>query len=221
MRTLVVTMCAVIASAGAQAPPPEPSRIGPGVKPPLLLSKVEPAYSEEARKARLQGRVQLQAVIKTNGAPVDFTVKTSLGLGLDEEAVWAVKQWRFSPGSKDGVPVPVIVTIDVNFRLLDRDNSPWRLTRAMFDAAEGGSRPALIKSEFPHKAPKGHATVALSFDINEHGEPKNLNVDKSVDSEPEQEIITAVRKWRFKPATKGGAPVPARATFEFVGRPGS
>jgi TonB family protein len=221
VKRFVVTMCVLIARAGAQAPPPEPSRILPGVKPPQLLSKVEPAYSDEARKARVQGRVQIQAVINTNGMAVDFTVKTSLGLGLDEEAVRAVKQWRFSPGAKDGVPVPVIVTVEVNFRLLEADKLPWRVTRAVFDGAEGASRPVLIKSEFPHKAPKEHTTVALSFDIDERGEPKNLNVDKSVDSEPEQEIIAAVKKWRFRPATKDGASIPARATFEFVGRPGS
>jgi len=203
----------------APSRPGEPVRTGPGVTSPQLLSKIEPAYSEEARKARLQGRVQLQAVIKTNGAPVDFTVKAPLGLGLDEEAVKAVKQWRFSPGAKDGVPVPVFITVEVNFRLLENGNLPWRLTRAAFDEPNGAMRPVLIKSEFPHKAPKDHATVALTFDINEHGEPKNLNVDKSVDSEPEQEIIAAVKKWRFKPAQKDGAPIPARATFEFVGRP--
>jgi TonB family protein len=207
--------------ASAPSRPSGPVRPGAGVTQPLLLSKVEPSYSEEARKARLQGRVQLQAVVNTNGMAVDFTVKTSLGLGLDEEAVRAVKQWRFSPGAKDGVVVPVIVTIDVNFRLLENDKLPWRLTRAMFDSPEGASRPVLAKCEYPHKAPKEHATVALSFDIDEHGEPKNLNVDKSVDSEPEQEIIAAVKKWRFKPAAKDGAPIPARATFEFIGRPGS
>jgi TonB family protein len=208
-------------SPGAPSGPGVPVRAGAGVTQPQLLSKVEPAYSEEARKARLQGRVRLQAVVKTNGVAVDFTVKTSLGLGLDEEAVRAVQQWRFSPGAKDGVPVPVIVAVDVNFRLLESDKLPWRMTRAMYDAPEGAARPVLIKSEFPQKAPKEHATVALTFDINEHGEPKNLNVDKSVDSEPEQEIIAAVKKWRFKAATKDGAPIPARATFEFIGRPGS
>jgi TonB family protein len=222
VRTFVVAICAVIASVAAQdQPPPEAVRIGPGITQPRLLSKVEPVFSEEARKARLQGRVQLQAVVNTNGIAVDFTVKTSLGLGLDEEAVRAVKQWRFSPGAKDGVVVPVFVTIEVNFRLLETDRLTWRVTRVMFEAQEGAARPLLSKSEFPHKAPKEHATVALTFDINEHGEPKNLNVDKAVDSEPEQEIIAAVKKWRFKPAMKDGAPVSARATFEFIGRPGS
>jgi TonB family protein len=205
----------------APSRPGEPVHTGAGVTQPRLLSKIEPVYSEEARKARLQGRVQLQAIVKTNGVAADFTVKTSLGLGLDEEAVRAVKQWRFSPGAKNGVPVPVFVSVDVNFRLLESDKLPWRLTRALFDAPDGASRPVLIKCEFPHKAPKEHATVELSFDIDERGEPKNLNVDKLVDSEPEQEIIAAVKKWRFKAAMKDGAPSPARATFEFIGRPGS
>jgi TonB family protein len=212
-------MLALIVSAAAQAPPPEPLRIGPGVKPPLLLSKVEPEYSEEARKAKLEGTVKLGGVVNTAGIAVDLKVVNSLGLGLDEQAVRAVRQWRFAPSVKDGVPVAVFVTVEVNFGLLGKGKSYWRLTRAVYDSPAGAQRPVLMKCEYPHKTLKEHAAVALSFDINEHGEPKDLNVDKSADSEPEQEIIAAVKKWRFKPAKKDGAPIPAHATFEFVGRP--
>jgi protein TonB len=93
-------------------------RIGGGVSPPAVLSKVEPEYSEEARKAKWQGMVVLQLVVDANGLPKDMKVVHSLGLGLDAKAMEAVAKWRFKPGMKDGKPVPVIATIEVNFRLL-------------------------------------------------------------------------------------------------------
>ncbi len=86
--------------------------------PPKLVNKVEPEYSEEARIAKYQGTVVLQVVIGPDGAAHNIQVKRSLGLGLDQKAAEAVMQWQFSPGMKDGSPVPVAATIEVNFRLL-------------------------------------------------------------------------------------------------------
>jgi TonB family protein len=93
-------------------------RIGGGVSAPTILSKVEPEYSEEARKAKWQGTVQLSLVVDDQGRPQGIKVTRSLGLGLDQKAIEAVEKWRFRPGMKDGKPVPVMATIEVNFRLL-------------------------------------------------------------------------------------------------------
>jgi len=89
-----------------------------GVIGPILLHKVEPQYSDEARKAKWQGTVRLQLVVDTNGKPTTIQVITPLGLGLDTKAIEAVEQWLFKPGTKDGKPVPVIAVVDVSFRLL-------------------------------------------------------------------------------------------------------
>lgn len=93
-------------------------RIGGGVSAPTLVYKVEPEYSEEARKAKFQGTVVLYVVVDDKGMPRDLRVLRPLGLGLDEKAIEAVMKWRFRPGYKDGKPVPVAATIEVNFRLL-------------------------------------------------------------------------------------------------------
>jgi protein TonB len=93
-------------------------RIGGGVSAPSVLSKVEPEYSEEARKAKWQGTVVVSVIVDELGRPRNVRVLRSLGLGLDQKAVEAVSQWRFKPGLKDGKPVPVFATIEVNFRLL-------------------------------------------------------------------------------------------------------
>ena len=93
-------------------------KIGGGVSPPTLLFKVEPEYSEEARKAKFQGTVVLFVVVDENGKPRDLKVIRPLGLGLDQKAIEAVEKWKFAPGKKDGKPVAVQATIEVNFRLL-------------------------------------------------------------------------------------------------------
>ena len=93
-------------------------RIGGGVSAPVPVFKPEPEYSEEARKAKWQGSVLLQLVEDANGVPQDIKVIRSLGLGLDQKAIEAVKKWRFKPGLKDGKAVPVSANIEVNFRLL-------------------------------------------------------------------------------------------------------
>jgi TonB family protein len=95
-----------------------PFRVGGGVTAPLVLHKVEPEYSEEARKAKYQGTVLLYIEVDPSGRATNIKVQRSLGLGLDEKAIEAVKQWKFKPGYKDGKPVTVAATIEVNFRLL-------------------------------------------------------------------------------------------------------
>lgn len=91
---------------------------GAGVSSPALLYKVEPEYSEEARKAKYQGVVVLTVIVDPAGRVTNARVVRSLGLGLDEKAIEAVKKWKFRPGYKDGRPVPVSAEIEVSFRLL-------------------------------------------------------------------------------------------------------
>jgi protein TonB len=93
-------------------------RIGGGVSPPQVIFKVEPEYSEEARKAKFQGTVVLFVIVDEKGNPRDLKVIRPLGLGLDQKAIEAVQKWKFNPGKKDGKPVAVQATIEVNFRLL-------------------------------------------------------------------------------------------------------
>jgi TonB family protein len=93
------------------------SHIGGGVSAPQVVSKVEPEYSEEARKAKLQGTVVLYVVVDEQGLPRDLKVVRPLGLGLDQKAIEAAQKWRFKPGLKDGHPVAVSAQIEVNFRL--------------------------------------------------------------------------------------------------------
>jgi periplasmic protein TonB len=92
-------------------------RVGGGVSAPVVIYKPEPEYSEEARKVKHQGVVLLQVIVGADGRPREMRVVRPLGMGLDEKALDAVKTWRFEPAKKDGVPVAVVVNIEVGFNL--------------------------------------------------------------------------------------------------------
>jgi len=92
--------------------------VGNGVSQPTLISKVDPEYSEEARKAKYNGTVTLSIVVNTDGRAEAIQVTKSIGMGLDEKAVEAVQKWRFKPGMKAGAAVKTRAVVEVNFRLL-------------------------------------------------------------------------------------------------------
>ena len=91
--------------------------MGGGVTTPRAIYAPDPEFSEEARKAKFQGTVVLWLVVGPDGRTHEVRVFRSLGMGLDEKAIEAIRQWRFEPGRKDGIPVAVQVNVEVNFRV--------------------------------------------------------------------------------------------------------
>jgi len=91
--------------------------VGGSVSAPVVIYRVEPLYSEEARKVKHQGVVVLWAIVRRDGSLEILKVVRALGLGLDESAINALKQWRFRPGMKDGVQVDVALNVEVSFTL--------------------------------------------------------------------------------------------------------
>lgn len=88
-------------------------------KKPVPVEIPRACYTEEARQARVEGDVLLNADIYPDGLPHSIRLKRSLEPGLDASAIETVKQWRFKPGEKHGQPVIAPVSIIVNFRLSD------------------------------------------------------------------------------------------------------
>ncbi len=90
-------------------------QIGGDVKPPEKLYAPQPKYSEEARKARVQGAVILQAVIDALGQVTEVKVLKGLSMGLTESAIATVRDWKFKPATRNGEPVPVYFNLVVTF----------------------------------------------------------------------------------------------------------
>jgi TonB family protein len=114
-------------------------RVGGGVIPPRVTYAPDPEYSEKARSAGYQGTCVLWLIVDTNGVPHDIKVTRSLGMGLDEKAIEAVRTWRFKPAMKDGVPVPVQINVEVSFRL---SGGPENKFQKLFEKAGAGDAKA-------------------------------------------------------------------------------
>jgi TonB family protein len=107
------------AAAEPQPTPPGVVRPGNGVTLPRLLHEVKPQYTSEAMQKRIQGMVLLECVVNADGSVSHVKVLRSLDAlyGLDEQAIRAAQQWRFAPGTRNGQPVPVMISLEMTFTL--------------------------------------------------------------------------------------------------------
>lgn len=94
-----------------------PFQPGAGIEPPTLLREIRPVYTDEARKQSVSGDVVLEIVVRRDGTVGNLRILRGLGAGLDERAIEAVRQWRFSPAKRQGAAVDVVVEVSVEFKL--------------------------------------------------------------------------------------------------------
>lgn len=94
-----------------------PYRPGAGITPPAIVREVKPEYTEDARRRAVEGDVVLEIIVRADGSVGAVKLLQGLGAGLDERAVDAVRQWRFSPAHRYGRPVDVVVEVAVEFKL--------------------------------------------------------------------------------------------------------
>ncbi len=192
------------------------------------IRRTEPEYTDEARLAELEGTVVLSGVINESGLAENLQVSTPLGLGLDEKAMEAVKQWQFEPGLSP--PFRRQANIYVSFRLPSK-RSLWHLIGVHFDPPAGVARPVFTSALYPIGAGIGPdareegsvlvaigrlATAMLSFDIDEHGVPGGLQTLNASEAMWGAEAAALIGQWRFTPAAKNGIPVPSHCRMELV-----
>ena len=94
-----------------------PYRPGSGISPPQLQREVKPIYTDEGRRRSIEGDVVMEIVVRRDGSVGDVRLMRTLGAGLDQRAIAAVKQWRFSPARRQGAPVDILVEVAVGFAL--------------------------------------------------------------------------------------------------------
>ena len=94
-----------------------PYRPGSGISPPQLQREVKPIYTDEGRRRAIEGDVVMEIVVRRDGSVGDVKLMRTLGAGLDQRAIAAVKQWRFSPARRQGAAVDILVEVAVGFAL--------------------------------------------------------------------------------------------------------
>jgi TonB family protein len=189
MKALAFAAAIVGLGAGAAAQDQQVYKPGPGVRPPVVVSEKKPAYTAAAMRQRIQGQVHLQAVIDTEGKPTDIKVVRSLDptYGLDANAVAAFEAWRFKPGTREGKPVPVLVTVELTFRLRDGPTTPIYKERA----------------------------VEVEGLVGTDGTVSDVRVVNGINPELDAQAVEAFKGSTFKPAMLGGRAVPYRVTMRF------
>jgi protein TonB len=117
MRRLTCCLALVIATtSGLLAQADEPVyETGNGVSAPKAVKLVHAQYTADAHKRRVQGKVELTCVVGSEGTPTKITVARPLDDDLDQEAIRALTQWRFEPGTKEGNPVSVRIRVEMAF----------------------------------------------------------------------------------------------------------
>jgi len=211
-----------------QDAPPGVYLVGKDVTTPIAIHHAPPPYSEDARRAKYEGTVVLRIVVDALGNVSNVRVTKRLGYGLDEKAVETVRTWKFKPATRNGVPVAVLMAVEINFRLFDDHRSGVRGaggTPGPTSASKPGGnyvKPTALYRPFPdytRKARKAklEGVVALRFTVDTEGNTADIQVTKSLGTGLDEKAVNAVRKWKFKPATRDGVPVsePMTAAFHF------
>jgi TonB family protein len=158
------------------------------VAPPRVMRKVEPVFTAEAQRARVApGRVLLRVVVAPNGRACNIRVYSPMGLGLDEPAMHAIQQWQFAPATRNGEPIAVIATIEVNFvyqgygidRVEDKRGT-FNTAVDLMKSEKPKNREAailILKSLSTKKYPSADSLLALYY---LHGEHVSLDVNQGV-----------------------------------------
>jgi TonB family protein len=206
-------------------------RPGNGVTNPVPIKRADPKYTEEARLAGIQGEVDLDVVVLSNGTVGDVRITKSLEAGLDAQAILSAKQWLFKPAMKDGTPVNMIVGLAIEFKLpgapaaapvvipgaVDSHDKPFYFFNYSPNA-QGIVPPKPIKQASPKYTSEAmrakiQGDVDVEIIVQKDGTVGDVRVTKSLDPDLDEAAITAARQWRFQPATKNGEPVEYTCTL--------
>jgi TonB family protein len=216
-------------------------RPGTGVTLPTPIHKVDPHYTKAAMAQRLQGNVELQAVVLADGTVGDVVVSKSLDKihGLDDQAVAAARQWVFSPGLVGGQPVPVLIILSMQFRVGDNKESPGATPVAyvpepLADAFGNGAywsgdigavAPEVLRAVEPKYTAQAlrdllQGDVEVEVIVMPDGSVNNVRVLRSIDPVDglDANAVTAAWQTIFKPGTLNGQAVPMVTTLDLTFR---
>jgi TonB family protein len=198
-----------------------------------LLHRVDPTYSKEARKRKLEGQVILRATIQQDGTVGNISV-VSGEVMLAESAVDAVREWRFEPYTQDGMPIKVLQNLSFTFArdkkiaefdpnltapiipseaaIIARTPQKSSTPETAFRVGGGVTAPKAIFAPDPAydkeaRKAKYQGTCLLSMIVGADGVPRDIKVVRALGKGLDEKAVETVGKWKFEPATKDGKPV--------------
>lgn len=237
MKKLVLSLFAVASLVPVAAMAQQPARVGGSTQAPQRVSYVAPVYPEEAKAARVAGIVIIEATIGTDGSVTEAHVIRSIAM-LDMAAIAAVKQWKYTPTTLNGAPVPVIMTVTVNFTptatggtaaggVMQSGAAPTQSAKTPPEPVFLNGREVLriggnvkaperiryVQPVYPEEAKNARVSgiVIIEAVVDESGHVASAKVLRSVLGLDEA-AIAAVLQWEYTPTTLNGVPVPVLMT---------
>jgi TonB family protein len=224
MKRLALSLACLLLSAAPASAQPEPEYYTPGngVVSPRLLRDVKPNYPPSAVSSNHTGTVLLQCVVNTDGSVGEMRVTRSLDPVLDQEALRALKQWRFIAGTKAGRPVRVMVDVEMSFYPpAPPEKGPLLDSPEVSRAGPGVTLPRVmreVKPAYPDAARAAglQGSVQLECVVLADGSVGHVRVVKGIEAALDAEAIKALKQWEFKPGSKDGRTVPVQIGVEMT-----
>lgn len=190
--------------------------VGGDVRAPILRYSETAHYTDRMREVDAQGTVLVTAILNTDGIPTGTDVLMPLARSFDLAAIKATNQLRFDPATAGGKPVPIRIFVEFQFLGADSAAQPTIVLRGNPIVP-----PVALNSiwvAYPRRARKRRirGTVVISFNITKEGMPAELRLMRSVAAELDDSAMRAVRRLRFKPATRDDRPVPSHVTIDIT-----
>jgi TonB family protein len=182
--------------------------------PEVLEYTTPPLYSDEGRSRGIEGSVLVSVRVGVDGRLSDLRVVKGLGFGLDENALLAVREWKFRPGLRNGKPLEKATEVNVEFSLRNAELNESIANDMATRVGPGIVPPRIIHRVDPDGLSNREGTVILDAVIQEDGTPKIVRVVRSLSWELDERAIGALKQWRFSPAVKDGVPVKVRMNVE-------
>jgi TonB family protein len=189
------------------------------VWPPEVLFYTEPFYTRTAREKKVEGTVTIEGAFDVNGCMKVVRIIKTIGFGLDENALAAVRSWRFSPAKRNGEePVEAHAQIDIDFSLAAAPRSDYDDIQTDM-SAPGISAPTVIKRIEPRYTDEARqerivGNVILQIVIQTNGTADILKVVKPMPFGLTESAVEALQQWRFMPAVRNGKAIPVAANIE-------
>jgi TonB family protein len=174
-----------------------------------------PLYSDEARRAGIEGVVVVAAHIDGHGLVTGARVTRGLGFGLDQNALVALRQWRFRAGSRAGASVAMDAEIEIGFTLRN-DSINTQIANDMVSLVGPGVTPPQAVRVVNLRSPRAGAAGSVILDVVllENGTPRIVRILHSLGADADDLAVRAFEQWRFSPALKDGRPIKVRMNAE-------
>jgi TonB family protein len=184
------------------------------VAPEVIEYTTPPLYSDEARERGIEGVVVVRTRVDLDGRAMQTRVVTRLGYGLDQNALVALRHWRFRPGARNGVPAAMDADVEIAFSLRQERLNELIANDMAMQVGPDVIPPRAVLTPQPPPSSGAHGTVALDVVLLEDGRPRIIRVLHSVSRELDEAAVQTFERWRFSPAMKNGVPVKVRLTAE-------